>query len=293
MTINVDPLTAEADSSYRTLRRVVNTIAIIVFAILLLAIGYGFYCFRVSSLDIGSHLRIQADSEENAFYTCESSPSVVIHYKGIPSNSIKVKLDEQNLKLKNQGLWGTLAGQTEELSDGPHTITVIAGHYRANWSFIVDTEKPTMDLRGPSDGFITNKDSVTFYGSTKPSARLTIKVHDQTIHHDIDEDGAFKFVVPISHGINALKWTVADRAGNSISGEKKVICDLAPPSIEPVLCSLDGEEQATPKTNGAVFTQRNLVLKLTVKDPDSGIRSTSYTLDSSAAKQLPVPSSQE
>ncbi|MDO5296909.1 MAG: L,D-transpeptidase family protein [bacterium] len=293
MSAPLDPLSAQEEKSYRILRRIVNIIAVIVFTTLFAFIGYEFYTFRVSSLDIGSHLRIQAGDEKSAFYTCDTEPEVVIHYRGIPSKSITALIDKNELDLKRQGLWGTLTAKLSKLKNGKHTITVIAGPYRETWAFSVDTEVPSIDLLGPKDGLTTNKNSVTFYGKTKPFSRLSIKINEQTVQNDIPEDGNFKCVLSIGHGLNTIKWAVTDRAGNSINGERQVICDLTPPVIEPLISSLDGSEQASPKKTGTIFSERNLVLNLTVKDLDSGIKSTSYVLDGKKPQHLEVPASKE
>ena len=293
MSSPLDPISAQEERSYKILRRIVNIIAVIVFAALFSFLGYEFYTFRVSSLDIGSHLRIQAGEEKSAFYTCETEPELVIHYHGIPSKSIRAVADKTELELKRQGIWGTLRTKLPKLKNGKHVITVIAGPYREAWAFSVDTEVPAIDLLGPKDGLATNKSSVTFYGKSKPLSHLTIKINNQTIHHDIPEDGSFKCVLPIAHGVNEIKWAIADRAGNSINGERKVICDLTPPSIEPMISSLDGTEQASPKKTGTIFSERNLVLHLSVKDLDSGIKTTSYVLDNRKPQQLEVPASKE
>ena len=293
MSAPLDSISAQEEKSYNILRKVVNVVATIVFLALFSFIGYEFYTFRVSGLDIGSHLRIKAGEETSAFYTCDTEPEIVIHYRGIPSKAIRAVADKNELTLKRQGLWGTLTAKLPKLKNGKHIITVIAGPYQESWAFSVDTEVPSIDLLGPKNGFITNKNSVTFYGKTKPHSRLTIKINEQNVHNDIPEDGKFKCVLSITHGLNTIKWNVTDRAGNSVSGEREVICDLTPPTIEPVITSLDGTEQASPKNSDTIFSERNLVLNLNVKDLDSGIKSTSYVLDGRKPQQLEIPASQE
>ena len=285
--------TPQEESSYRHFRKVLNIVAIVVFIALLAGLIYGFSAFRVTSIDIGDKLRLTASSAQEESYTCQSSPRLIINYMGLPSNTMKAELDQSALTLRRHGLWGSLETQLSDLSDGQHIIKVSAGRYSINWLFFVDTQVPAMKLDAPANNFATNSENITFSGQSKPGAKLVIKTEKQSVRTVIEDDGYFEVKVPIVHGVNTIKWAVSDRAGNCTAGDLRVLGDFTPPSVEPTLESLDGAETATPKTPGVVFSERNLVLNLTVKDPDTGIIRAAYKLDNRAAVELTLPQSEK
>ncbi len=279
----------QVDETPRTLRLVFHIFLAVSFLAIVGLVIYGFLNFSVSGIELGSRLYIGSQDQEGELLTCESSPHIVIHYQGFPANTITAKIDGKDFPIKRQGIYGKMEGDASALEDGPHTIEVKAGRYHNSWEFSVDTDVPVMTIKGPAEKFATVKNSVTFYGTTKPFTNLTVKVSKEILHHNVDEDGTFKLVLPLQQGRNTIKWTVSDKAGNTVSGERVCVSDQSVPSIDPVVCSLDGSEQASPKSVETVFSSQNLVLKLTVKDPESGIKETSYTLDKNKAVDLPIP----
>lgn len=274
---------------YRTL----NVAVAVVLLVMLASVAYGFYCFRITSVCVGDNLRLTGTSNSEECFTNATSPQITINYKGIPAKTIKAAFDGQEVTLRRCGWWGCLQFETSNLSDGQHLLSVRAGRYASNWAFEVDTDIPAVEFTSPSQDLRTSAETVVFSGTTKPQCTVNIKVGNQNLRCLSDTEGCFSTELPLVHGRNEIKWTISDRASNAIKGSFYIQVDLTAPIVEPILKTLDGGEQATPKTANAIFSQRNLVLHLTVKDPDSGIVKTAYKLDQKQATLLPIPSADD
>lgn len=289
----MDNSNAQSDPSPRHKHRVLGIVAVAVFSLTIILVAFGFYGFAITNLELGNQVTIAASTVAQEPYICDNAPLFTIHYQGIPAKKIQVTLDSQPLQVKRRGLWGAVTAQAAPLADGRHNLEVTSGSHRQAWSFILDTVTPTIDLRGPLPNAVTDKKSATFFGTTKPLSTVTVRNlnGNKTTRQTADERGKFNFNIVIRPGINDLKWTVCDRAGNKLEGQSTVACDPSGPVIDLQVCSPYGTEKANPKDTEALFTCRNLQLKLTVKDLESGIKSTTYSLDGHEPIALEIPAS--
>ena len=110
-----------------------------------------------------------------------------------------------------------------ELANGVNafTATIIgpAGESEpsAPVTYVLDTAKPGIRLKPPMDGTVVNAKSVEIKGTTQARSDLILTnvSANNTVTGASDGSGAFRLVVPIKAGVNQLKLTVTDPAGNA------------------------------------------------------------------------------
>ena len=88
------------------------------------------------------------------------------------------------------------------------------GIYNSIWSnryLEPDVTPPTLSLDSPSDGFITERATVTVSGTTEPDAALSINGISVTV----ESDGSFSCVIALVEGENTITATVKDSSDNS------------------------------------------------------------------------------
>jgi hypothetical protein len=83
-------------------------------------------------------------------------------------------------------------------------------------TYVLDTARPSIKIKSPKDGATVNAKSVEIVGTTQGRSELTFTnvSANKTVTGASDGSGAFKIVLPIKAGVNQLKLTVTDPAGN-------------------------------------------------------------------------------
>ncbi|MFQ5907303.1 MAG: S8 family serine peptidase [Thermoplasmata archaeon] len=158
----------------------------------------------------------------------------------------------------------------QPLLEGVHTMKVEAGDFAGNldsteWSFVIDTEAPRLDITSPPPGFATSASSITLTGVTEPGA--TVVVAGQTVA--VDAVGGFSAVVSLTEGANAIGVSATDAIGNVASTTVSVTSDQTAPAISQLLSS------AGLLTNGGATVISGVVdepVALTVGGADTVVR---------------------
>jgi hypothetical protein len=109
-----------------------------------------------------------------------------------------------------------------ELAKGANTFTATivgpAGESEPSEpvTYVLDIAKPSIKVTSPKDGAVVNAKSVEIRGTTQGRSELTFTnvSANMTVTGASDGSGAFKIIVPIKAGVNHLKLTVTDPAGN-------------------------------------------------------------------------------
>lgn len=91
------------------------------------------------------------------------------------------------------------------LSDGSHTVAVSATDNDGNAkttspvTFKIDTVPPALSVTSPTDGFITNKSTVTVTGTTNDatSSPVTLKINGESV--TVTSSGTFSHVVTLTN----------------------------------------------------------------------------------------------
>ena len=83
-------------------------------------------------------------------------------------------------------------------------------------TYVFDNKKPGIKLKVPKDGGVVNARTVEIRGTTQGRSELTFTnvSANKTVSGQADESGAFKLILPIQAGVNAIKLTATDPAGN-------------------------------------------------------------------------------
>ena len=84
----------------------------------------------------------------------------------------------------------------------------------ATW--VLDNSKPKLTIISPADGSSTSKDAVTIKGKTQAGSSVRVKNDDNgaTVNVDANKDGLFEARIRIGAGLNAIRITTIDPAGN-------------------------------------------------------------------------------
>ena len=216
--------------------------------------------------------RIESPSEP---YTNQESVDLVVTVPsalgGDPDYRIRVYL-----ALKDQS---PTAIQEASLAAGPRTIipvtltkgindfsvTLVGPGGESESSplvrWILDLNKPPIQLNAPKDGAVINRRAVVLEGRTQ--GRTTLIARNQATGESVSgtaaNDGTFALALPITSGRNVLRITATDPAGNV--GEKELTVTRG-----------SGRLRATLSASAYSFSQAKLpqTIKLTVNvdDPD-------------------------
>lgn len=147
------------------------------------------------------------------------------------------------------------------LSDGSHTIKFDASDHDGNAAvqksvtFKIDTVPPTLSVSSPSDGYITNKNTITVSGTTNDvtSSPVTVTVNGKEV--TVDSDGAFSTDITLTSGSNTITVIAKDNAGKTTTITRTVKYDANPPKIT-----------AANITPNPVGTGSTVVISVTVTD---------------------------
>lgn len=117
------------------------------------------------------------------------------------------------------------------LSDGTHTITVVAKDEAGNTSSVslsvtVKSSGPSLTVTTPADGLLTNEQTIPVEGSTDGTS---LTVQGESV--PLQADGSFATTVSLKEGANLLEIKATDAAGNVRLLQLTVTLDTTPPTL--------------------------------------------------------------
>lgn len=126
------------------------------------------------------------------------------------------------------------------LSDDSHTIRFDASDYDNNAAsqksvtFKIDTVPPTLSISSPSDGYVTNKKTITVSGTTNDatSSPVTVTVNGKAV--TVSSNGTFSTDVTLTSGNNTITVIAKDSAGKTTTITRIVKYNSNPPKITAV-----------------------------------------------------------
>lgn len=126
------------------------------------------------------------------------------------------------------------------LTDGSHTIRFDASDYDGNAAtqksvtFKIDTVPPTLSVASPSDGYVTNKNTITVSGTTNDatSSPVTVTVNGKAV--TVGSNGTFSTDVTLTSGNNTITVIAKDSAGKTTTITRIVKYNSNPPKITAV-----------------------------------------------------------
>lgn len=123
------------------------------------------------------------------------------------------------------------------LTDGSHTIRFDASDYDGNAAtqksvtFKIDTVPPTLSVASPSDGYVTNKSTITVAGTTNDATSSPVTVMINGTPVTVGSNGAFSTTVTLFAGSNTITIVAKDSAGKTTTITRIVKYDPNPPKI--------------------------------------------------------------
>lgn len=128
------------------------------------------------------------------------------------------------------------------LSDGRHKVTIDCKDHDGNsatqksTTYTVDTVPPTLNVTSPTEGLITNSQTITVAGTTNDatSSPVTIKIELNGVNQGtvtVGTGGAWSKSVTLASGTNTIKVTATDAAGKTSTVTRTVTLDTSVPKI--------------------------------------------------------------
>lgn len=128
------------------------------------------------------------------------------------------------------------------LSDGRHKVTIDCKDHDGNsatqksTTYTVDTVPPTLNVTSPTEGLITNSQTITVAGTTNDatSSPVTIKIELNGVNQGnvtVGTSGAWSKSVTLASGTNTIKITATDAAGKTSTVTRTVTLDTSVPKI--------------------------------------------------------------
>lgn len=118
------------------------------------------------------------------------------------------------------------------LPDGTHTFVIVAmdaaGNFAAKSAWItVDTKAPALLVTSPVDGTLTRDPIVDVYGQTEPGASVIVN----GLTTPPNSGGIFTAMLALREGLNTIRVTSTDPAGNTANVTLSVTVDKTPPNL--------------------------------------------------------------
>jgi lipoprotein-anchoring transpeptidase ErfK/SrfK len=173
-------------------------------------------------------------------WTNSGEPRIVIDVDNASNlSTYQVLIDGQRVTDRAQLDGNHLVLEGVPLSDGGHVVLlrahaggIFGGSIQRSWTIRVDTQAPTLSLRGaPTSGWLRS-DTLDLRGRTEPESRLEIKAGPHATTATADGDGRFDVKLGVSDGTLPLTVTVRDRAGNISAKTATLRVDATAPVVE-------------------------------------------------------------
>lgn len=164
---------------------------------------------------------------------------------GINADTIKLTIDSQVVAdgiTKNQvsGGYECTYTPTAPLTNGKHTIKVEVSDHDGNAavvktvSFTVDTVPPTLSVKTPAEGFVTNSAKLTVSGTTDDTTSKPITVTVNGEQATVGSNGEWSKEITLTPGKNVITVIATDKAGKSTTVTRNVTLDTGAPTIRSV-----------------------------------------------------------
>jgi lipoprotein-anchoring transpeptidase ErfK/SrfK len=198
-------------------------------------------------------------------WTNSSRPRIVINVDN-PSglSTYQVLIDGRRVTDRAQIDGNRLVLEGVSLSDGGHEVLlqahasgIFGGSIKKSWTIQVDTQAPTLSMRGaPASGWLRS-DTLDLRGRTEPESQLEIKAGTSATKAKAGADGRFDVKIGVSDGTLPLTVTVRDRAGNISAKTYTLRVDATAPVIE--LTTPQVARRAFPNLGGTITDSTGVV----------------------------------
>lgn len=164
---------------------------------------------------------------------------------GVDESTISIKFD--NGSVITSGITKNKSGNkiscsytpSSAIGEGVHTVYYNAKDNDGNAadqksvSFTIDTVAPNLNVSTPTDGLVTNEQTITLVGTvsdiTSGLASLTINGQSITV-----SDGSFSVPYTLTQGVNVLTIVATDNAGKKTTIVRNVTLNTIAPVIQSV-----------------------------------------------------------
>ncbi len=122
------------------------------------------------------------------------------------------------------------------LATGTNTLTTIAFDTAGNTAIdmrtiILDQTAPAITITGPMDNSVTNDMMTVVTGTVDKPAKVVIAVNNNAPVPATMTGTAFSSEVALAYGLNTIRVSATDRAGNTGSAKRTLIFDNASPTL--------------------------------------------------------------
>lgn len=195
---------------------------------------------------------IKAPTQGSVLGTKETTVSLEMYDEGgsgLNMSSVVFKVNNTSyasaLSWSDSGNKKVATYKATGLTDGSNTIVFSVQDNDGNAStqatvtFVVSTAAPSLEIKTPIEGLITNASPVTVTGTAKPgSSYVTISsvtVNGQNVN--VGTTGEFSYDKALVEGANEIIIIATDSAGNSTTVRRNVTLDTKAPVISDVVAA--------------------------------------------------------
>lgn len=169
---------------------------------------------------IGSSLRLTVKEKAAPVITVTNPTASATLTNNKPTITWSVTDDDSGV---NPSTIGITIDSGSKITDGI-TKTAVTGGYNCSYT-------PTLSVTSPSDGYVTNKSTITVSGTTNDatSSPVTVTVNGASV--TVGSNGAFSTTATLSAGTNTINIVAKDSAGKTTTITRTVKYDPNPPKI--------------------------------------------------------------
>ncbi len=208
--------------------------------ILLLAVTFAVDWLRTPEINITGSPQFFSPNQDNSFdiatinYQLSESAEVNAQIVNEGGSTVRSLINAQTQPAGQHFLvWNGIDESGQRVTDGTYRVEISArGSVRASSAgavLRVDTTPPTLELLNLQDGTRVRDNLLTIEGLTDPGASIWLENSAQAV--PVDGQGRFRTQQKLAEGVNQVKVSAADQAGNTATALRLIELVTAPPQV--------------------------------------------------------------
>jgi len=208
--------------------------------VLLLAVTFAADWLRTPEINITGSPQFFSPNQDNSFdiatinYQLSESAEVNAQIVNEGGSTVRSLINAQTQPAGQHFLvWNGIDENGQQVIDGTYRVEISArGSVRASSAgavLRVDTTPPTLELLNLQDGTRVRDSLLTIEGLTDPGASSWLENSAQAV--PVDGQGRFRTQQKLAAGVNQVKVSAADQAGNTAPALRLIELVTAPPQV--------------------------------------------------------------
>lgn len=208
--------------------------------VLLLAVTFAADWLRTPEINITGSPQFLSPNQDNSFdnatinYHLSEEAEVNARVINEGGNTVRTLLNAQTGAAGQHFLvWNGTDESGQRVVDGAYRVEISArGSVRSSSASVVlrvDTTPPILELLNLQDGTRVRDSLLTIEGLTDPGSVIWLENSAQTV--PVDGQGRFRTQQKLAEGMNQVRVSAADQAGNTTTAQRLIELVTAPPQV--------------------------------------------------------------